>query len=52
MTWHQFRATREEPLSFVCMVNAAREKPQLPTPEELVEFEQYPRIAHFLNGVR
>jgi S-methyl-1-thioxylulose 5-phosphate methylthiotransferase len=52
MTWHQFRATREEPLGFLCMVNAARDKPQLPTPEELAEFEQSPRIAEFLNGVR
>jgi hypothetical protein len=34
------------------MVNAVHDKPQLPTPEELVEFEQYPRIADFLNGAR
>jgi hypothetical protein len=34
------------------MVNAARDKPQLPTPEELAEFEQEPRIADFLNGTR
>jgi S-methyl-1-thioxylulose 5-phosphate methylthiotransferase len=52
MTWHQFRATGEEPLGFLCMVNAARDKPQLPTKEELAEFEQYPRIADFLHGVR
>src|SRR5437762_3387693 len=30
MTWHQFRATGEEPLGFLCMVNAERDKPQLP----------------------
>ncbi len=52
MTWHQFRATGKEPLGFLCMVNAARDKPQLPTPEELAEFEQDPRIADFLNGTR
>jgi mannose-6-phosphate isomerase-like protein (cupin superfamily) len=52
MTWHQFRATGEEPLGFLCMVNAARDKPQLPSPEELAEFEQSPRIADFLNGGR
>ena len=51
MTWHQFRATREEPLGFLCMVNAARDKPQLPNPEDLAELEQYPRIADFLKGV-
>jgi mannose-6-phosphate isomerase-like protein (cupin superfamily) len=52
MTWHQFRATGKEPLGFLCMVNAARDKPQLPTPEELAEFEQDPGIADFLNGIR
>src|SRR6266704_1550852 len=31
MTWHQLRATSNEPLGFLCMVNAARDKPQLPT---------------------
>src|SRR4051794_22051501 len=30
MTWHQFRATGTEPLGFLCMVNAGRDKPQLP----------------------
>jgi len=52
MTWHQFRATGEEPLGFLCMVNAMRDKPQLPTQEELAEFERDPRIADFLNRVR
>src|SRR5262249_46426480 len=52
MTWHQFRATADEPLGFLCMVNTARDKPQLPTPEELAEMEQDPRIADFLKGIR
>jgi len=52
MTWHQFRATADEPLGFLCMVNVARDKPQLPTAEELTEFEQDPGIADFLNGIR
>jgi hypothetical protein len=52
MTWHQFRATGKEPLGFLCMVNAVRDKPQLPTPEELAEFEQDPGITNFLNGIR
>src|SRR5262245_11307168 len=33
MTWHQFRATGSEPLGFLCMVNAERDKPQLPSAE-------------------
>lgn len=52
MTWHQFRATADEPLGFLCMVNAARDRPQLPTPEELAEVEQDARIAEFLKGIR
>jgi quercetin dioxygenase-like cupin family protein len=52
MTWHQFRATGDEPLGFLCMVNAARDKPQLPTLEELAEIERDPRTTDFLNGTR
>jgi hypothetical protein len=40
MTWHQFRATGKEPLGFLCMVNAARDKPQLPTPQELANLSK------------
>jgi len=35
LTWHQFRASAGEPLGFLCMVNAARDKPQLPSAEDL-----------------
>jgi quercetin dioxygenase-like cupin family protein len=52
MTWHQFRATGDEPLGFLCMVNAARDKPQLPTPEDLAEIIQDPLVADFLKGIR
>lgn len=30
-TWHQFRATLEEPLGFLCMVSVERDRPQRPT---------------------
>jgi len=49
MTWHQFRATQGEPLGFLCMVNAARDKPQLPSPEDLAKLERNARIAAFLR---
>jgi quercetin dioxygenase-like cupin family protein len=52
MTWHQFRATGDEPLGFLCMVNAVRDKPQLPTPEQLATLEQNPRLADFFNRIR
>jgi mannose-6-phosphate isomerase-like protein (cupin superfamily) len=49
MTWHQFRATRGEPLGFLCMVNSARDKPQLPSPEDLAKLERNAKIAAFLR---
>jgi mannose-6-phosphate isomerase-like protein (cupin superfamily) len=49
-TWHQFRATVGEPLGFLCMVNAVRDKPQLPTDADLAELQGDPEIAAFLRG--
>jgi mannose-6-phosphate isomerase-like protein (cupin superfamily) len=49
MTWHQFRATQGEPLGFLCMVNAARDRPQLPSPEDLAKLKRNARIAAFLR---
>ena len=50
MTWHQFRATKGEPLGFLCMVNAARDKPQLPTPDDVAALEQDAAVKRFLRG--
>jgi mannose-6-phosphate isomerase-like protein (cupin superfamily) len=50
MTWHQFRATRGEPLGFLCMVNAGRDRPQLPSRAELAELERSRAIAAFLRN--
>ena len=50
MTWHQFRATADEPLGFLCMVDAHRDRPQLPTAEDVARLEQDPQIAAFLSG--
>src|SRR5581483_6476862 len=49
MTWHQFRGTGDEPLGFLCMVNARRDKPQLPSAEDLVAMKQNPEVAAFLS---
>jgi mannose-6-phosphate isomerase-like protein (cupin superfamily) len=48
LTWHQFRASKGEPLGFLCMVNAQRDKPQLPTAEDLARLTADPAIAEFL----
>jgi mannose-6-phosphate isomerase-like protein (cupin superfamily) len=50
MTWHQFRATQGEPLGFLCMVNAARDKPQLPSAEDLAKLQGNAKIAAFLRN--
>jgi mannose-6-phosphate isomerase-like protein (cupin superfamily) len=49
-SWHQFRATSGEPLGFLCMVNAKRDKPQLPEAKDLAELNADPAIADFLGG--
>jgi quercetin dioxygenase-like cupin family protein len=50
MTWHQFRASGGEAFGFLCMVNAERDKPQLPGDEELHDLRRNPAIAAFLDG--
>jgi mannose-6-phosphate isomerase-like protein (cupin superfamily) len=50
MTWHQFRATEGEPLGFLCMVNAQRDKPQLPTAADIAQLAADPKIAAFLGA--
>ena len=49
MTWHQFRASKGEPLGFLCMVNAERDKPQLPTKEDVARLRKNPAIAKFFD---
>jgi quercetin dioxygenase-like cupin family protein len=49
-TWHQFRASGDEALGFLCMVNAVRDRPQLPSAEDLARLNADPRIAAFLSG--
>jgi mannose-6-phosphate isomerase-like protein (cupin superfamily) len=48
-TWHQFRAASDEPLGFLCMVDATRDRPQLPTEAELAELKADAKIAAFLE---
>jgi mannose-6-phosphate isomerase-like protein (cupin superfamily) len=50
LTWHQFRATAQEPLGFLCMVDAVRDKPQLPSKEDLARLVKDPEVAAFLAG--
>lgn len=49
LTWHQFRATKGEPLGFLCMVNAERDKPQLPSAADIAGLKASPGVAAFLH---
>jgi len=48
MTWHQFKADPAEPLGFLCMVNMERDRPQLPTAEDLARLRAHPEVAAFI----
>jgi quercetin dioxygenase-like cupin family protein len=48
--WHQFRPAPGEKLGFLCLVNAERDRPQLPTGEELAALRKHRAIADFLDG--
>ena len=48
--WHQFRATADSALGFLCMVDAERDRPQLPTAEQRAGLEALPEVARFLSG--
>ncbi len=50
MTWHQFRADPGEAMGFLCMVNQTRDKPQLPTADEVEALRKNPHIAAFLDS--
>lgn len=50
LTWHQFRAAADAPLGFLCMVDAERDKPQLPDARELDSLRATSAVADFLAG--
>lgn len=50
LTWHQFRAGTDEPLGFLCMVNAERDRPQLPTAADLAVLAANPEVAAFIHA--
>lgn len=48
--WHQFRPAAAETLGFLCLVNAERDRPQLPTAEEMAGLRADGEVARFLDG--
>lgn len=49
LTWHQFRATGEEPLGFLCLVRWDRDKPQRPSAAELAALREDGRVGDFIR---
>ena len=48
-TWHQFRAAANAPLGFLCMVDAQRDRPELPDAHALAQLQSVPEVAAFLS---
>jgi mannose-6-phosphate isomerase-like protein (cupin superfamily) len=48
-TWHQFRATVDEPLGFLCLVRSDRDKPRRPTISELAALRSDPQAGPFIR---
>ncbi len=48
-TWHQFRSIKGKSLGFLCIVNGERDKPTLPSAQELGELKRNPRVAAFIR---
>lgn len=50
LTWHQFRPLGNEPLGFLCIVNSERDRPQLPSPEQMAELRANSVVAEFIKA--
>ncbi len=49
MVWHQFRAMETEPLGFLCLVNTERDRPILPTADDLTQLRADPVVDAFIR---
>jgi quercetin dioxygenase-like cupin family protein len=47
--WHQFRAAPDVPFGFLCAVVVDRDRPVLPTEDDLAELRRDPEIAAFIR---
>lgn len=49
MTWHQFRATTDEPLGFICLVNIERDRPERPDADSAANLQALPVVGDFIR---
>ena len=47
--WHQFRATRNTPLGFLCLVASDRDGPSVPTSDDIEALKRIPGIGSFIR---
>lgn len=50
LAWHQFRASEDAPLGFLCLVAAERDKPQLRTAQDIKMLCQERSVADFIRA--
>jgi len=50
MTWHQFRAAPDAPLGFLCLVSVERDRPQLPTADQLAQLRADAAVDSFIRA--
>ncbi|MGA1158692.1 MAG: cupin domain-containing protein [Candidatus Nanopelagicaceae bacterium] len=47
--WHQFRANEDDYLGFLCLVTCDRDRPTLPTRQDLEILKKDPLVAEFIR---
>lgn len=47
--WHQFKATENDYLGFLCLVKVERDRPTLPTKEEINQMKENKLVADFIK---
>ncbi len=47
--WQQYRADDNEAFGFLCLVKVERDRPTLPTAQELAEMKSKPEVAAFIR---
>ncbi len=49
MTWHQFRASCDQPLGFLCLVNVERDRPERPDERAAAQLKAMPKVGEFIR---